>query len=134
MSTVPRTSTRLPQRIMGWTILASVAGMLGCESDSPTCALVPVLGIQVHVTDAATQASLDDAARVTVSRLTAPFDSATGVPRIAVIITSSRPGSYRVRVEVPGYTSSSQVVNVPTSTRQCASVEPQNIVVALTRN
>ncbi len=134
MSAIKRFDRSLGKRGLCLLSVAAACTAAACRSDAVTCAGVPELGIQVQVRDASTQASLDESARVTVSRLTAPFDSMSGTPRIAVIITSSSPGTYRVRVEVPGYVTSSQVVNVPTSTRQCAYVEPQNIVVALARS
>lgn len=119
-------------RLRGWigcvVLLASA-----CQSESVTCARAPDLGVQVHVQDATTAASLDALVTVTVSRLSAPFDSLSGDPRTAVILTSSRPGRYHVRVTAPGYVESARDVEVPTSTRRCASVEPQFVVIALVR-
>lgn len=102
-----------------------------CQADNVTCASVPELGIQLHVQDAATTASLDAVVTVTVSRLTAPFDSITGDPRTAVIVTSDRPGRYHVRVTAPGYVQSERDVDAPATTRQCASVEPQFVTIKL---
>jgi hypothetical protein len=87
-------------------------------------------GIVLSIRDARTGASLNDAATVTIERLSAPNESRTGLAWEAASITVERQGLYRVRISSNGYQSWSRDVRVPSAQEACNAGGP--MAVALT--
>ncbi len=116
-------------------LIATASGVLmlsACgDNATGTCAMLPSLGIRLHVRDTQTGGSLDAVAVAKIVRTTAPRDSMTGRPADAVVLTSHQPGTYTVTVSVPGYTPATREVIVPPITGWCASVETQEVTVRL---
>lgn len=102
--------------------IALAGTMIGCQSDVITCAHTPEFGIQLNVNDALSLQNLNGIATVTITRVNPPHDSLTGYWGDVVRITQDSPGMYRLRVEAVGYVTATREVNVPISSRTCASL------------
>jgi hypothetical protein len=120
-------------RCTRFVIVSCLLVAAACEGGpSETCVGTAVTGIVVHVRDAVSLRNLDTLATVTISRAAAPFDSLTGQPWVASLVTNDKPGEYKVRVDVPGYASATRNVTVPAATTFCSTVISQSVSVDLT--
>ena len=112
--------------------MSSIA-LSSCNDGIVTCAGVGTRGFTINVRDASSQADLNKSALVKVVSLTSRPDSLSGAPEDAVSI-SDHVGSYRIEVTAAGYVAQSRQVEVSKSTKQCVSVDTQELTFNLVKS
>ena len=117
-------------------VLAS-AGLLACNSPTDDCAGVGRDGLALIVTDSATGADLNGVANVTVTQLTAPFESRSGPiagSPSPLGLAADRPGPYRVSVVAGGYQPWEKDVVVAQTGGRCPETVTVSVSVRLVRS
>jgi hypothetical protein len=102
----------------------------GCKTPTDDCADVGRDGLLLVVTDSATGASLANLATVTVTQLTAPFESRTGSLTASpspLDVAADRPGPYQITIMVSGYHAWQKEVSVAQSEGRC----PQTVTLTV---
>lgn len=101
-----------------------------CNSPTEDCPEVGHDGLAMVVTDSITGTNLRNQAFVTVTQLTAPFETRSGSLAVSpspLDLAADRPGPYRISVIVAGYELWEQNVTVAETTGRC----PQTITLTV---
>ena len=104
--------------------LLVVSIIWACNLAPDDCSGVGRDGLVLVVADSTTGTNLNALATVTVSQLTAPFETRTGpiAGPPSPLDLASRPGPYRVSVAVDGYQPWERVVTVVQTGDPCAEI------------
>ena len=102
-------------------LIAFAMMTVACNSPTEDCAGVGRDGLAMVITDSITGASLQSQALVTVAQLTAPFETRTGsiTAPASPLDVATRPGPYRITVNVAGYDTWERDVTVEGTTGRC---------------
>ena len=123
--------------LLGVIFALGSAILLACSSPTDDCAGVGRDGLALIVTDSATDADLSAAANVTVTQLTAPFESRSGPiagSPSPLGLAADRPGPYRVSVVASGYQTWQKDVAVAQTGGRCPETLTLTVVVRLVRS
>lgn len=96
-------------------------GLAACETTTDDCSGTGRDGLTLTVTDSLSGADLNPIATVTVTQLTAPFESRSGTltgPPSPLSLAAGRPGPYRITVVVDGYSLWEKEVTVAQTDRK----------------
>jgi hypothetical protein len=107
---------------------------VGCNSPTDDCSGVGHDGLAMVITDSITGANLQSQALVTVTQLTAPFETRTGsiAPSPSPLdLAADRPGPYRITVIVAGYEMWERDVTVQQTTGRCPETITLTVVARL---
>ena len=123
-------------RILGlWSLIGGLA-ILACRGPTDDCAGVGVDGIQLAVIDSLTGSNLSSAATVTVTQLSPPYESRTGLLGSSpspLGVAADRPGSYAVSVAATGYVTWTSTIEVRPDGGRCSQTITTNVTARLVR-
>ena len=106
-----------------------------CSDPTAVCVGKPVLPLIVHANSAIRGESLDSKAVIRITALQPPFESDSGPigydpPTLVLARFADQTGSFRVRVDVPGFQPWEHVVSVEAG--QCGSPKTITVSASLT--
>lgn len=116
--------------------LAVAAASLTCRGPTDDCAGGGADGIQLTIVDAISNSDLSNVAMITVTQLSPPYHSRTGLlldSPSPLGVALDRPGMYNLSVAAPGYATWNSTVEVRTGGGRCAQTVTTNVTARLIR-
>jgi len=117
--------------------LGVVAVSLTCRSPTDDCAGGGADGIHLTVVDSLSGSDLSNVAMITVTQLSPPYHSRTGLlldSPSPLGVALDRPGTYNVSVVATGYVTWTSTVEVRTDGGRCDQTVTTNMTARLVRN
>ena len=115
---------------------SALAWPVACSSPTDDCSGVGRDGLALFVTDSASGANLNHLATITVTQLTAPFESRSGPiagSPSPLGLAADRPGPYQLSVSVIGYESWEKDVTVAQTGGRCPETVTLTVTAKLVR-